>query len=38
MSNWVDVQLDVLAASPDEVNQIERALQNPCDELIAWRA
>jgi hypothetical protein len=38
MSNWVDVHLDVLAASPQEINQIERALQEPCDELIAWCA
>jgi hypothetical protein len=38
MSNWVDVHLDVLASCPEEINQIERALQNPCDELIAWRA
>lgn len=38
MSNWIDVQLDVLASSPEEINQIERALQEPCDELIAWRA
>jgi len=38
MSNWVDVHLDALASSPEEINQIERALQNPCDELIAWRA
>jgi hypothetical protein len=38
MSNWVDVHLDVLASSPEEINQIEGALQQPCDELIAWRA
>lgn len=38
MSNWVDVHLDVLASSPDEINDIENALQNPCAELIAWRA
>jgi hypothetical protein len=38
MSNSVDVHLDVLASSPTEINQIERALQDPCDELIAWRA
>jgi hypothetical protein len=30
--------LDVLASSPAEVNQVERALQEPCEELIAWRA
>lgn len=38
MSNWVDIRLDVLAASPEEINRIEIALQKPCDELIAWRA
>jgi hypothetical protein len=38
MSNWIDMQLDVLASCPDEINRIERALQEPCDELIAWRA
>jgi hypothetical protein len=38
MSNWVDVQLDVLASSPAEINRIERALQEPCHELIAWCA
>lgn len=38
MSNWVDIQLDVLAAVPQEIKQIERALQEPCDELIAWCA
>lgn len=37
MSNWVDVQLDVLAASPEEINQIERALHEPCDELNAQK-
>jgi hypothetical protein len=34
MNNWVDVQLDVLASSPEEINQIERALQEPCKELL----
>jgi len=38
MSNWIDVHLDVLASCPKEINRIERALQEPCDELIAWRA
>jgi hypothetical protein len=38
MSNWVDMRLDVLASNPEEINQIERALQEPCGELIAWRA
>jgi len=36
MTNWFDLQLDVLASSPEEINQIERALQGPSDELIAW--
>lgn len=34
MSNWVDLRMDVLASSPDEINKIERARE----ELIAWRA
>jgi hypothetical protein len=38
MSNRVDVHLDALALGPEEINQIERALQEPCDELIAWCA
>ena len=38
MSDWVDIQLDVLASSPEEINKIERTLQEPCDELIAWCA
>ena len=38
MSNWVDVQLDVLASSPEEINRIEKALQNPCGELTVWQA
>jgi hypothetical protein len=38
MSNWVDVHLDVLASSPTEINQIEAALQEPCEELLAWVA
>jgi hypothetical protein len=38
MSNWIDLRLDVLASGPEEINKIERALQEPCDELIAWRA
>lgn len=35
MSNWVDMRLDVLASSPEEADQIEHALQNPCAKLIA---
>jgi hypothetical protein len=38
MSNDIAVQLDVLASSPQEINDIQRALQNPCTELIAWSA
>jgi hypothetical protein len=38
MSNWVDVHLDVLATSPDEISRIEHALQEPRQELIDWRA
>ena len=38
MSNWIDMTLDVLAASPDEINRIEAALQEPCEELCAWVA
>ena len=38
MSNWIDVHLDVLASSPDEINKIEAALQQPCEELLAWVA
>jgi hypothetical protein len=38
MSNWVDLHLDVLSSSPDEISRIERALREPCQELIDWRA
>ena len=38
MSNWIDVTMDVLAASPEEINKIEAALQEPCEELLAWVA
>lgn len=38
MSNWIDTRLDVLASSPEEINQIETALQEPCQELLAWVA
>jgi hypothetical protein len=38
MSNWVDFDLDVLAGNPTEINQIEAALQEPCDELLCWFA
>jgi hypothetical protein len=38
MSNWVDMQLDVLASSPEEINKIEAALQQPSEELLTWAA
>jgi hypothetical protein len=38
MSNWVDLQLDVLASSPEEINKIEMALQEPCEDLLKWVA
>lgn len=38
MSNWIDVTLDVLASSPEEINKIDAALQQPCQELLAWVA
>ena len=38
MSNCVDIQLDVLASSPDQINDIELSLQQPCDELLKWVA
>lgn len=38
MGNWIDVRLDVLAPSPDEINKIEAALQQPCEDLLAWVA
>jgi hypothetical protein len=38
MSNWVVFKLDVLAGNPAEINQIEAALQDPCDKLIRCAA
>jgi hypothetical protein len=38
MSNWVDMRLDVLAPSSDEINKIEKALQEPCEELLTCAA
>jgi hypothetical protein len=38
MSDWLSIRLDVLASGPNEISKIERALQEPCDELIAWCA
>jgi hypothetical protein len=38
MSNWIDMRLDVLAPSSDEINKIEKALQEPCEDLLTWSA
>jgi hypothetical protein len=38
MNNPIDFYLDVLAASPEEINQVEVALQQTCDELLCWAA
>jgi hypothetical protein len=38
MSTWVDFRLDVLASDPEEIQVIELALQEPCEELTAWYA
>jgi len=39
MSGWVvNVTLDVLASDPPEIKDIEAALQEPSEELIAWYA
>jgi hypothetical protein len=38
MSNYVIVQLDVLASDSAEIAEIEVALQQPCEELIVWWA
>jgi len=38
MGNWIDMRLDVLAPNSDEINKIERALQEPCEDLITWAA
>jgi hypothetical protein len=32
------MQLDVLASSPEEINKIEAALQQPCEDQLAWVA
>src|ERR1019366_10575088 len=34
MSNWIAMRLDVLAPNPEEINKIEAALQQPCQELL----
>jgi hypothetical protein len=38
MSNYVLVRLEVFASDPAEISKIEVALQEPCQELIAWYA
>lgn len=38
MSNWIDFYLDVLATSPDELQQVQAALQEPSTKLLAWEA
>jgi len=38
MSNWVDYELDVLAGSPAEINQIAGRLKQPSTELVTWAA
>ena len=38
MSNWIDCNLDVLAGSPAEINQIAERLNQPSLELAGWIA
>lgn len=38
MSNWIHLRLDALAPSVEEINKIEPALRNPCEELVTWVA
>src|SRR5271167_1075889 len=38
MSNWIDYNLDVLASSPAEINQIAERLNQPSFELASWIA
>ena len=38
MSNWIDYNLDVLAGSPAEINQIAERLNQPSLELANWIA
>jgi hypothetical protein len=38
MSNWIDYNLDVLAGSPAEINQIAERLSQPSLELANWIA
>jgi hypothetical protein len=38
MANWIDYNLDVLAGSPAEINQIAERLNQPSLELANWTA
>ena len=38
MSNWINYNLDVLAGSPAEINQIAERLNQPSSELANWIA
>ncbi len=38
MSNWIDMQLDVLSPNLAEIIEIEAALQRPCQDLLNWVA
>ncbi len=38
MSNWIDYELDVLAGSPAEINQIAERLKQASSELVTWAA
>jgi len=38
MSNWIDYNLDVLAGSTAEINQIAERLNQPSPELVNWIA
>jgi hypothetical protein len=34
MSNWIDYELEVLASSPTEINQIEQRMKQPSTKLL----
>jgi hypothetical protein len=38
MSNWIDYELDVLAGSPEEINQIAERLKQPSTKLLDFLA
>ena len=38
MSNWLDYELDVLASSPSEINQIAERLKQPSTSLLNFVA